>query len=64
MKKTITTAKKVKSTLKERGLKHMWLCEQIGISTGHLSNIFNGTKTLTPEMNDKINKVLGTSFKL
>lgn len=64
MKKTKATASKVKACLKERGLKHTWLCEKIGISTGHLANIFSGTKTLTPEINDKINNVLGTEFKL
>lgn len=64
MKKTKMAAGKIKATLKERGLKHTWLCNQIGISTGHLSNIFGGIKTLTPELNEKINKVLGTHFKL
>jgi len=48
----------------KNGLKYTWLCAQIGISTGHFSNIKRGIKRLTPEINDKINRVLGTSFKL
>lgn len=64
MKQSRATAVKIKAHLKERGLKHKWLCEKIHISTGHLANIFRGVKTLTPELNDKINKVLETDFKL
>jgi len=47
-----------------KGLKYTWLCDQIGVSTGHLSNIKVGNKSLTPEILDKINKALGTKFKL
>lgn len=62
--KKATTPDKIKNHIKERGLKFSWVCDQIGISTGHLSNIFKGRKHLTQEVNDKINKVLGTDFKL
>lgn len=58
------TPLKIKAHLDQKGLKYKWLCERINISTGHLSNIFKGVKTLTPEMNEKINEALGTSFKL
>lgn len=55
---------KIVGHMDERGLKYTWLCKKVNVSNGHLSNIFNGVRTLTPELNDKINKVLGTDFKL
>lgn len=58
------TPEKIKSYLDDKGLKYSWLCQKIEVSTGHLSNIFSGVKTLTPELTDKINKVLGTDFKV
>lgn len=48
----------------ERGIKYTWLCDQIGVSTGYLSNIKFGRKSLTPEILGKINKALGTKFKI
>lgn len=54
----------IKEHMQENGLKYTWLCEKVGISTGHMSNIFGGHKNLTEELLGKINKVLGTSFKL
>lgn len=58
------TPEKIKAYLDDKGLKYSWLCRKVDISTGHLSNIFGGIKNLTPELTDKINKVLGTDFKL
>lgn len=41
-----------------------WLAIQIGMSEAHLSRKLNGIVEWTQEDLDKINKVLGTSFKL
>lgn len=41
-----------------------WLAKQIGMSEGQLSKKINGHKDWTQSDLDKINKVLGTSFKL
>lgn len=41
-----------------------WLARQIGMSEGQLSKKMNGSKDWTQEDLDKINKVLGTQFKL
>jgi antitoxin component HigA of HigAB toxin-antitoxin module len=62
--KEAAVIEKIKSHMEKNGLKYKWLCKQIGISTGHFSNIKKGIKKLTPEINEKINKTLGTSFKL
>ena len=55
---------KIVSHLEQNGLKYTWLCKKIKVSNGHLSNMLNGVRTLTPEVVDKINKVLGTDFIL
>lgn len=60
----MSTAEKIKNHMKKEGLKYTWLSDKIGISKSHLSNILSGTKKFTPEINIKINKVLGTDFKL
>jgi plasmid maintenance system antidote protein VapI len=62
--KTNATMAKITDHMKERGLKYTWLCGKIGISNSHFTNIKKGSKRLTPEINDRINKALGTSFKL
>ena len=54
----------IKAHLENNGTKHSWLCNNIGISSGHLTNILSCKRNLTPEIIDKINEVLGTSFKL
>lgn len=41
-----------------------WLALETGISEAQLSRKMNGTKDWTQDELDKINKVLGTSFKL
>ena len=58
------TTDKIISHMKEYGLKYSWLCGKIGISNSHFTNIIKGNKRLTLEINEKINKVLGTDFKL
>lgn len=55
---------KIITYMDDRGVKYTWLCKRIEVSNGHLSNVLNGKRTLTPELMDKINKVLGTDFKL
>lgn len=50
--------------MRSNGLKYTWLCKKVGISTGHMSNIFGGNKSLSQELLDKINKALDTDFKL
>lgn len=55
---------KITAYMDDRGVKYTWLCKRIEVSNGHLSNVFNGIRTLTPELMDKINKALGTEFKL
>jgi len=50
----------IKSHFKNLG----WLATQIGISQGQLSKKIHDTKPWKQEELDKINKVLGTSFKL
>jgi antitoxin component HigA of HigAB toxin-antitoxin module len=60
----MSVTEKIKSHMKKEGLKYTWLCSKIGISKSHLSNMLSGTKKYTPEINSKINKVLGTDFKL
>lgn len=58
-----TVLENIKDHMTEHGLKYTWLCSKVGISTGHMSNIFGGEKRLTEELLIKINKVLGTDFK-
>lgn len=41
-----------------------WLARQIGMSESQLSNKMKDKKDWTQEELDKINKVLGTDFKL
>jgi hypothetical protein len=41
-----------------------WLSMQTGISEAQLSRKIKGTKDWTQDELDKINKVLGTNFKL
>lgn len=41
-----------------------WLAEQIGMSQGQLSKKLHETKQWKQDELDKVNKVLGTSFKL
>jgi plasmid maintenance system antidote protein VapI len=62
--KQLKAHEKIKAHLDNKGLKYNWLCRKVEISTGHLSNIFSGLKNLTPELIDKINKALGTDFKI
>ena len=54
----------IKAHLKSSGIKYTWLCTKLNLSNGHLTNILKYKRSLTPEINDKINKVLGTDFKL
>jgi plasmid maintenance system antidote protein VapI len=61
---TIPTILQIVAYMEEKGLKYSWLCSKIKISNSHFSNIKGGVKALTPEINDRINKALGTSFKL
>lgn len=60
----MSTAEKIKNYMQKEGLKYTWLCKKIGISNSHFTNIIKGKKNLTVEINDKINKTLGTDFKL
>jgi len=53
---------KIAAHMQEKGLKYTWLCKKIGVSNSHLSNVFNGLRSLTPEMVEKINKALNTDF--
>lgn len=62
MKQTIE--ENIKSHLKDKGLKLDWLRNKLDISNSHLSNMLNGVRTLTPEVVNKINNVLGTDFRL
>ncbi len=55
---------KIREHMRSNGIKYTWLCEKVGISTGHMSNIFGGNKSLSQELLDKINKALDTDFKL
>jgi plasmid maintenance system antidote protein VapI len=41
-----------------------WLALQAGISEAQLSRKMNGTKDWTQDELDRINKVLGTDFKI
>ena len=54
----------IRDHMQENGLKYTWLCEKVGISTGHMSNIFGGNKNLTQELLNRINQALGTDFKI
>jgi DNA-binding Xre family transcriptional regulator len=56
--------KRINDHVVKKGIKYTWLCDKISISTGHLSNIKYGNKALTHDILDKINKALGTDFKL
>lgn len=58
-----TVLDNIRDHMQVNGLKYTWLCEKVGISTGHMSNVFGGTKNLTKELLDKINNALGTNFK-
>jgi antitoxin component HigA of HigAB toxin-antitoxin module len=54
----------LKAHLKSKGIKYSWLCDKLDVSNGHLTNILQHKRSLTPELNEKINKVLGTDFKI
>lgn len=54
----------IEATLKERGIKKIWLADKAGISSGHITNILKGKRDILPDVLEKINKALGTNFKL
>jgi plasmid maintenance system antidote protein VapI len=54
----------IDAVLKERGIKRGWLADKINISNGHITNILKGKRDILPDVLDKINKALGTNFKL
>lgn len=57
-------ANEIVAVLKERGIKRIWLANKTEISTGHITNILKGERVILPDVLDKINKALGTNFKL
>lgn len=54
----------IDAVLKDRGVKRIWLANKTEISTGHITNILKGKREILPDVLDKINKALGTNFKL
>lgn len=59
--KTIPIGEQIKSILNKN---QRWLAQQIGMREALLSEKINQVKDWNQEDLDKINKVLGTSFKL
>ena len=49
---------KVKEILQERGIKHKWLYDQIGISKSQFSYWINGKRNLTTDQVEQIKQVL------
>ncbi|BAO04886.1 MULTISPECIES: helix-turn-helix transcriptional regulator [Clostridium] len=58
----------LKEILKDKGIKQVWLAEQVGINSKTLSNIINGKYNTSLEVALKISEVLKMStddiFKL
>ena len=59
-----TTSKQINDYLKQNGIKQVWLSEKIEISDSHLSNIFAERMSLTSDVLQRINTVLGTDFTM
>lgn len=60
----LTIQNKWKKVIKDRGLKISWVASKAGISQSHLSNILVRRAKLLQETADKINKALGTDYKM
>lgn len=58
-----TIGQKWREVMLSRGLKHIWVAEQAGMSPEHFSNILADRVLITEENQSKINTVLGTDFK-
>lgn len=48
----------IKKTLKEKGLKIVWLADKLNITRPHLSNMINGKVRMPKKVKDNLFKVL------
>lgn len=51
-----------KETIRERGIKQVFVAEKMGIGEAHLSNILQGRHNMLPEHIDALNEILGTKY--
>lgn len=49
---------RVKEILQERGIKHKWLYEQVGVTKSQFSYWINGKRNLTTDQVERIKQIL------
>jgi len=52
----------LRAVIDERGLKHVWLADRLGISRQHLSNILAGRRSVTVERAERMRELVGVPF--
>lgn len=59
-----TQAQKLQREIKEVGLLKSFVAEKVGISSAYLSNMFNGTSTMSEEIRNKITEIIKQARKI
>lgn len=52
----------LKHRIQQYGLKQVWIADHVGISRSHLNMMLKGTATMSPEIKEKIEKLLNKYY--